>query len=369
MAAAEIPGGTTCGNCDEPATRVAANGDFYCEAHIQIQFKEFCEFDDVGDRCWEFKELGWITWAEHERLDDMGRQDIIQFIEQHEGFDGWRAQCPGCRCAVENCQNENEECVGVPGEVVEGLMLGPRKVLYKGGAVALAAFRALDANDACCGICHDKRAEHEAEQREEAPPVAVGGGGGGGAPAMPVPVEPTCCSGGDVRGMCFFTVDRDHLTEADLAKVLTCPRTPDAVSWWLDNEDYDIHMRAMAGNFSDLDTLLGGRLPSELKEAIKRTYVEDMDEEPAVCECGADFTKTARVRKCPPCTEALAIKALFVVPLCETHVAHLYHRKCLKEWLKRSDNNKCPMCQAEVVREGTPTHSVPPSQVSSLEPM
>ena len=106
-----------------------------------------------------------------------------------------------------------------------------RKALYKGGAVALAAYRALDANNACCGICQVTREEHEAEEREEAPPVAVamGGGGGGGAEAPPG--------------------------------------------------------------------------------------------EPAVCMCGADFIKTARARKCPPCTEAVAVKALFVVPLCETHVA------------------------------------------------
>ena len=192
MAAAEIPGGTTCGNCDEPATRVAANGDFYCEAHIQIQFKEFCEFDDVGDRCWEFKELGWITWAEHERLDDMGRQDIIQFIEQHEGFDGWRAQCPGCRCAVENCQNENEECVDFEGE---GTIYGDeeeekpvRKVLYKGGAVALAAFRALDANDVSKGLAEAPRQQHV--------PHVPDDGGARGHPDALCAAEPGVVAGG-----------------------------------------------------------------------------------------------------------------------------------------------------------------------------
>jgi hypothetical protein len=154
-----------------------------------------------------------------------------------------------------------------------------RKALYKGGAVAHAAYLAKGAGEVCCLICQVTREEHEAKEREKAPPVAVAMGGGGGGGAVP----------------------------------------------------------------------------------------EAPPGEPAVCECGADFTKTARARKCPPCTEALAVKALFVVPLCETHVPHLYHRKCLKDWLKRPDHNKCPVCQTEVVREGTPTHSVPPSQVSSLE--
>ena len=153
-----------------------------------------------------------------------------------------------------------------------------RKVLYKGGAVTLAAFRALDANDACCGICHDKRAEHETSQREEALAAAAGGGGGGGGGGAEAP-------------------------------------------------------------------------PGE----------------PAVCVCGADFIKTAKVRKCPPCAEEAVVKALFVVPLCETHVAHLYHRTCLKGWLKRPDHSTCPLCQTTVVHEGTPTPSVPQSQVSSLE--
>jgi len=130
-----------------------------------------------------------------------------------------------------------------------------RKVLYKGGTLALATYRVLGANDVCCGICHEKRAEHEAAQREEAPTAAMGGGGGGGGAEVP-PGEPA---------------------------------------------------------------------------------------------------------------EAMAIKASFVVPLCATHVAHLYHRTCLKGWLKRPDHSTCPMCQTMVVHEGTPTHSVPQSQVSSLE--
>ena len=86
-----------------------------------------------------------------------------------------------------------------------------------------------------------------------------------------------------------------------------------------------------------------------------------------MCVCGADFIKTAKVRKCPPCAEEAVVKALFVVPLCETHVAHLYHRTCLKNWLKHPDHSTCPLCQTTVVHEGTPTPSVPQSQVSSLE--
>ena len=135
-----------------------------------------------------------------------------------------------------------------------------RKVLYKGSAVAMTAYLELGADDACCGICQETRAEHEEALREE-PPVAAalnGGGGGGG--------------GG------------------------------------------------------------GGAAP-----------------------------------EVPPNEEAAVIKALFVVPLCPADVPHLYHRKCLKDWLKRPDHNVCPMCIQPVVREGTPTHSAPPSQVSSLE--
>jgi hypothetical protein len=138
-----------------------------------------------------------------------------------------------------------------------------RKVRYMGGAVAHAAYLALGADEQCCGICHEKRAEHEEARRKEArreevPSAAAMGGGGGGGGAMP---------------------------------------------------------------------------------------------------------------EAPPSEEAAVIKALFVVPLCETHVPHIYHRACLKNWLKRPDHNKCPVCLAAVVREGTPTHSVPSSQVSSLEPM
>ena len=103
----------------------------------------------------------------------------------------------------------------------------------------------------CCDDCNVDKvlSARLAERFGTAVSLGGGGGGGGGAPAMPAPVEPTCCPGGDVRGMCFFCVDREHLTEADLVKVLTCPRTPDAVSWWLDNTDYDIHMRAMVDIF------------------------------------------------------------------------------------------------------------------------
>ncbi len=96
--------------------------------------------------------------------------------------------------------------------------------------------------------------------------MTEGGGGGGGR----------CCLGGDMRFLgrvCFFNVDRDHVTEAELARVINCPETPWAVSLWLDS-GAEFRQRAMAGDFSDLDTLLGGRLPAELKEVIKRTFRE-----------------------------------------------------------------------------------------------
>ena len=62
-----------------------------------------------------------------------------------------------------------------------------------------------------------------------------------------------------------------------------------------------------------------------------------------------------------------SVKALFVVPKCPSDVPHLFHRTCLKDWLKTEANNKCPLCVARVVRDDTPTHSAPASQVSSLE--
>ena len=134
-----------------------------------------------------------------------------------------------------------------------------RKVLYKGGAVALTAYLALSADEACCGICQDTRAEHEEALREEPPAAAAMGGGGGGG------------GGGGV------------------------------------------------------------------------------------------------VAVVPPSEDVAVIKALFVVPLCETHVSHLYHRTCLKKWLKRPDHNTCPMCQEVVVVAGAPPDPLPASQVSSLE--
>ena len=62
----------------------------------------------------------------------------------------------------------------------------------------------------------------------------------------------------------------------------------------------------------------------------------------------------------------LIIKTTFVVPRCGAAVPHLYHRSCLKTWLKKPENNKCPTCQADIAGEATPTPK-PESQVSSLD--
>jgi hypothetical protein len=62
----------------------------------------------------------------------------------------------------------------------------------------------------------------------------------------------------------------------------------------------------------------------------------------------------------------LIIKTTFVVPRCGAAVPHLYHRTCLKSWLKKPDHNKCPTCQASIAGEVTPTPK-PESQVSSLD--
>ena len=62
----------------------------------------------------------------------------------------------------------------------------------------------------------------------------------------------------------------------------------------------------------------------------------------------------------------LAIKTTFVVPRCGAAVPHLYHRTCLKTWLKKPDHNKCPSCRGDIAGEVTPTPK-PESQVSSLD--
>jgi hypothetical protein len=64
-------------------------------------------------------------------------------------------------------------------------------------------------------------------------------------------------------------------------------------------------------------------------------------------------------------TKEDVIKKVFVVPRCGTDIPHLYHRTCLKTWLKQPDNNKCPTCMNDIAGEacGTPQ---PDSQISSL---
>ena len=62
----------------------------------------------------------------------------------------------------------------------------------------------------------------------------------------------------------------------------------------------------------------------------------------------------------------LIIKTTFVVPRCGASVPHLLHRSCLKSWLKKPENNKCPTCRADITNEVSPT-SMPESQVSSLD--
>ncbi len=55
----------------------------------------------------------------------------------------------------------------------------------------------------------------------------------------------------------------------------------------------------------------------------------------------------------------------FVVPRCESEVPHLFHRACLKSWLKKPGNFTCPICRSTVAGDSSPTVK-PESQESKL---
>jgi hypothetical protein len=122
--------------------------------------------------------------------------------------------------------------------------------------------------DTCPDCRHDLTVPYSAA----ASSAAVGGGGAAAAAAAAA--AGTCCSGGDVRAMCF--THRPHQpSPADISRILACPHTPWAAAWWLENDDADICDRALRGDFTCLDTVLGGHLTPALKEAIKCTFSEE----------------------------------------------------------------------------------------------
>ena len=49
-----------------------------------------------------------------------------------------------------------------------------------------------------------------------------------------------CCSGKDVRGMCFTCIgDLDKMTADDILRVRACKHTPYAIAYWVYNNHYD----------------------------------------------------------------------------------------------------------------------------------
>jgi hypothetical protein len=155
---------------------------------------------------------------------------------------------------------------------------------------------------------------------DTAPSAAVGGGGAAAAAA-------TCCSGGDVRGMCF-THRPDQPSPADISRILACPHTPWAAAWWLENDDADICVRALRGDFSALDTVLGGHLTPELKEAIKGIFAEENFDD--------------MIHTCHTCGKEDCVNNGF---------RRAEHGEVVNKWFCESCFPKCFTCQSEEVVE------------------
>ena len=170
-------------------------------------------------------------------------------------------------------------------------------------------------------LCPNCRSVIAEDMPAAAPSAAVGGGGGGAAAAA------TCCSGGDVRAMCF--THRPHQpSPADISRILACPHTPWAAAWWLENDDADICDRALRGDFTSLDTVLGGHLTPALKEAIKGEF------------CVENFG--TMVHPCHTCGEEG----------CNDNGWRLAeHGDVVNEWFCESCFPKCITCQSEEVVE------------------
>ena len=71
-----------------------------------VGFIRFC-FDDRDEKYWEFSDIGYITESDYEI--DCERYPLqIEFIENHDMFDEWKAKCPNCRSSEEQCECSNE---------------------------------------------------------------------------------------------------------------------------------------------------------------------------------------------------------------------------------------------------------------------
>jgi hypothetical protein len=67
----------------------------------------FCDTDDVGVRCWEFDDLGYISEADYEFA--VKHPEHLAVIESHNEFRGWKAKCPDCWSSEEQCVCSEEE--------------------------------------------------------------------------------------------------------------------------------------------------------------------------------------------------------------------------------------------------------------------
>ena len=109
----------------------------------------------------------------------------------------------------------------------------------------------------------------------------AGGAAGGAAPPAPAGAAGAwqCCQKGLVRRvqlMCF-TRRPAQPSPADITRILSCPHTPYAVARWLEYGSAVIYQQALRQDFSALDSVLDGCLTDELKEAIKREFINELE--------------------------------------------------------------------------------------------
>ena len=67
-------------------------------------FVGYCE-DDLGVRCWEFTDAGYISEADYYHVS----RAYVSFIEGHEEFKEWKEQCNGCLSTVEECDCDDRD--------------------------------------------------------------------------------------------------------------------------------------------------------------------------------------------------------------------------------------------------------------------
>jgi len=61
-----------------------------------------CDFDDNGDKCWNFSESGWVAVCDY----DIATEHQRKLIERHAEFDGWETKCEECLVSEKNCRCE-----------------------------------------------------------------------------------------------------------------------------------------------------------------------------------------------------------------------------------------------------------------------